>query len=325
MLNPTIVELGDVVSDRGLLDLGMLLKQRNYAFVQPSVSEVRRQRRRPAEVADALPRLFGWGMEVGLGEIDRTLREAIGAAGVLHADRQQGVCAASIRCATVRGALCFHTAGPGAAQDAVFIGPDTYHFIDVLERELAGRSGISAILEVGCGSGAASIWLAQRFPHAHVVACDINPAALRLADINRRLAGVDNLSFVLSDVLAGVQGEFDLVVSNPPFIADSAGRIYRDGGGLLGMALPLRIIDEAHARLRQHGTVLMYTVSPIVRGRHVLADQLQARAIGHAIHVLDPDVYRDLHALPAYQGVESICAVLVAVPARARQTGAGRL
>lgn len=305
------------MNDRGLLDLGALLQQRGYAFVQPSVADIKRHRRQGGDSGDVLVRLFGWGLPVAATAIDSGLAAAMDAAGVLqHGDQADSVSSA-IRCASVSGALCFHTAGPGAAQDAVFVGPDTYHFIDMLEEELAPAAPVASIVEVGCGSGAASIWLARRYPQARIVACDINPAALHLAEINRRLAGVDNLHVQFSDVLADVAGEFDLIVSNPPFIADEEKRVYRDGGGLFGLELPLKIVEQALTRLRRGGRMLMYTVSPFIGGRQLLASQLDTRGIAHTTRVLAADVCRDLLDLPAYEGVEAIASLMLTVPARA--------
>ncbi|MEJ7730605.1 MAG: methyltransferase [Polyangiaceae bacterium] len=146
-----------------------------------------------------------------------------------------------------------------------------------------------------------------------MVLADINPTALALATINADLAGAaDRVEVVESDVLAGVAGAFDLVVSNPPYLVDDGARIYRDGGGELGSALSVRIAAEALARLQPGGRLLLYTGTAVVAGEHVLRGALQP-ALQHAASVrydeLDPDVFGEELERPAYQAVERLAVV----------------
>ena len=82
------------------------------------------------------------------------------------------------------------------------------------------------ILDLGTGSGAIAITLLAELPHASGVATDVSPEALAVAAANAQNLGVaDRLQFVESRWFEGVDGLFDLVVSNPPYIpaADIAG------------------------------------------------------------------------------------------------------
>ena len=58
---------------------------------------------------------------------------------------------------------------------------------------------------------------------------DINRLALEYAAVNAELNGVANVEVVHSDILRGVEGPIDLVISNPPYLIDDAARVYRDG------------------------------------------------------------------------------------------------
>src|SRR5947209_4318790 len=84
-----------------------------------------------------------------------------------------------------------------------------------------------------------------------------------------------------------------LLLANPPYLADDAGRTYRDGGGALGTGLSVRIVREALDRLRPGGRLLLYTATPVIEGEHVLWPQLEPLLCGlrHDYLELDPDVF----------------------------------
>lgn len=92
----------------------------------------------------------------------------------------------------------------------------------LVERCLALLEGVEdpAILDVGVGSGAIALALADERPDSRVIGTDSSGDALAVAEENRRRAGVDGrVRFVFGDLLAGEAGPFDLVVSNPPYVA----------------------------------------------------------------------------------------------------------
>lgn len=76
------------------------------------------------------------------------------------------------------------------------------------------------IMDVGTGSGCLAVALATEFRSATVIASDISPAALEVAQRNAaRHAVADRIDFRLTDLLDGVAERADLIVSNPPYVA----------------------------------------------------------------------------------------------------------
>lgn len=96
--------------------------------------------------------------------------------------------------------------------------PDTETLVDWALELLAGQSA-PRVLDLGTGSGAIALAIAKACPSAQVSAVDASADALDVARANAARLGLP-VRFVLSDWLAGVQGEFELVVSNPPYIAE---------------------------------------------------------------------------------------------------------
>jgi release factor glutamine methyltransferase len=89
----------------------------------------------------------------------------------------------------------------------------------VVERVLVRLAGVEAprVVDVGTGSGAIALALADERPDASVVATDNSPAALELARENAEWLGLE-VAFVETSLLDGVEGPFDAVVSNPPYV-----------------------------------------------------------------------------------------------------------
>ena len=81
---------------------------------------------------------------------------------------------------------------------------------------------VGRILEIGTGSGCIAIALAQAFPGSQVVAADLMASALEVAKINvERHAMTDRVELVESDLFEQIDGTFDLIVSNPPYVPES--------------------------------------------------------------------------------------------------------
>jgi release factor glutamine methyltransferase len=76
-----------------------------------------------------------------------------------------------------------------------------------------------AVLDVGTGSGAIALAIAAEHPGARVTAIDVSAGALELARENAHATGVD-VVFEVRDVRDGLDGTYDLVVSNPPYVTE---------------------------------------------------------------------------------------------------------
>lgn len=96
--------------------------------------------------------------------------------------------------------------------------PETEHLVELIV-QLTINYQLSAILDVGTGSGVIALSLAAHFPEAEIVASDISGDALALARENAARLGINRVQFVKSDLLEDIEGKFNLIVANLPYIA----------------------------------------------------------------------------------------------------------
>ena len=103
--------------------------------------------------------------------------------------------------------------------DVLIPRPETELLVEeVLAR--ASHRKIATILELGTGSGAIALALASELPHCTLVATDISPAALEVAERNAQKLDLQPIEFCLGDWFCAVAARrFDLIVANPPYIA----------------------------------------------------------------------------------------------------------
>jgi|UPI0003785E93 release factor glutamine methyltransferase len=98
--------------------------------------------------------------------------------------------------------------------------PETEHMIEWALATFPDQQGEWRFADVGTGSGCIAVTLACEFPQATVIASDISPAALKIAQANARYHGVaDRVSFVAADLLSATESlVFDAILSNPPYV-----------------------------------------------------------------------------------------------------------
>lgn len=96
--------------------------------------------------------------------------------------------------------------------------PETELLVEVALRKCAARAA-PQVLDLGTGSGCLAVTLALEIPSATVTAVDLSPAALAVASGNGLRLGA-RVEFLESDWLAAVSGRYDLIVGNPPYVAE---------------------------------------------------------------------------------------------------------
>jgi release factor glutamine methyltransferase len=137
----------------------------------------------------------------------------------------------------------------------------------VVERCLEHLRGIPEprVLDIGVGSGAIALALADEHPGARIVAVDASEGALALARENlARLDGDGRIELRWGDLLRGVSGAFDLVVSNPPYVGPEEYeslqpeiRLWEPREAVVGVGVGETIAREARAVLRPPGRLVL--------------------------------------------------------------------
>lgn len=296
-----------------LLDLIAHLKARDYQFVTPTPATHARVIAKAARrSAHDLRDIFGWSMPFAAHLLDSGLLGALQAGGWIETG-PDGL-RSRLRASSLGRDLFLHSAYPTDGKDAVFFGPDSYRFARLIAEELRRRPARRAarLVDVGTGSGIGGIVAARLCRAPNLMMTDINPVALRFARINAQAAGVP-ASFHQTDDLPTTESAFDLILANPPYIVDPAGRAYRDGGGMHGGEVSLGMARLAVPRLAAGGRFILYTGSAIVDGRDELRDRLADLAEEQKCTLryeeIDPDVFGEELETEAYKDVDRIALV----------------
>ena len=97
--------------------------------------------------------------------------------------------------------------------------PDSETLVDaVLEHTVGGKRSLR-VLDLGTGTGCLLLAILSELPNAAGVGVDISPAALAVARENSAMLGLDKRAdFKIGDWDAGLDGDFDIIISNPPYI-----------------------------------------------------------------------------------------------------------
>ena len=96
--------------------------------------------------------------------------------------------------------------------------PETERLVEESIKRLTETNG-KYVLDIGAGSGAIGVSIAKELPNTKVLACDLSEDALEVAKLNAEKLEATNIKFIKSDVFSEIKyKEFDLIVSNPPYI-----------------------------------------------------------------------------------------------------------
>lgn len=105
--------------------------------------------------------------------------------------------------------------------DVLIPRPETEVLVECILED-AKKEPVHTVLDMGTGSGCIAVSLAANLPEVRITALDVSGAALEIASKNAELNHVrDQIRFIEGDINTGLEFEskFDVVVSNPPYIA----------------------------------------------------------------------------------------------------------
>ena len=307
---------------QALLYLLNFLKQQDYQFT--AITPLSHQRILDRKQNDVnkeitLKDIFGWNLGFKKTDLDPALFSILEEHQLLKI--QENLYLSQVRVASLNNALFIHSAFPTIEQDAVFFGPDTYRFAYHLKQYLASRSDpLKRAVELCCGTSAAAVSIAKNFlDYDELIVADLNPKALLYSQMNIDFAGLKKIHPVQSDLFANLQGQFDLIFANPPYLIDPHQRQYRHGGDELdGNALSFRIIKEGIQHLNLRGCIFLYTGVTVTQDGNRFVEYLeklmkQYKNISWSYEEIDPDIFGEELEQPAYQHVDRIALALVKI------------
>ena len=147
--------------------------------------------------------------------------------------------------------------------------PETELIVEAVIERFAKSAAPLRIADVGTGSGCLAVALAHELPRARIVATDTSHEAIAIARRNAAQHGVsDRIDLRRTDLLDEIEGPFDLIVSNPPYVPEidrptlpPEVRDHEPAAALFagpdGLTIIERLLKQAHDRLREGGTLVM--------------------------------------------------------------------
>jgi len=139
--------------------------------------------------------------------------------------------------------------------DPVYRPSDDSYLLQACVEKLASGT----VLDMGTGSGIQAVTAAAKDNVVRVVAVDINPEALETTKRRAAETGVlDKLTLIQSDLFERVEGRFDWILFNAPYLPSEAG--LEDptwAGGERGAEVTERFLAAAHDHLQPGGSILL--------------------------------------------------------------------
>lgn len=191
--------------------------------------------------------------------------------------------------------------------------PDTEVIVEQAIRRIhewknAHENAVPRVFEVGTGSGAIGICLLKHFPDLNITAGDISGEALETARKNAERHGVeDRLTLLKGDLFCGLEGPFDFIISNPPYIAEKDKNalspdilLYEPAGALFagpdGLDVLVRIILEGVKIISHFGWILV----EIGKGQYIKLDQI----------VREPEKFQSVQVVEDYAGLVRVLCMM---------------
>jgi release factor glutamine methyltransferase len=174
--------------------------------------------------------------------------------------------------------------------------PETELLVEVALRHLP-KSAQCAVLDLGTGSGAVALAIASERALARVVGVDVSPGALGVARDNARALALPNVAFRLGSWFDAVPGEvFDVVVANPPYVAD------RDPALAALAAEPLLALVAGPAGLDALEAIIAAAPRHLTRGGWLLLEHGSTQE--HAVaKLLERRGFAGIECHPDYSGL----------------------
>lgn len=124
------------------------------------------------------------------------------------------------------------------------------------------RSRHKKAVDLGTGSGVHALLASDHCKET--IGVDINPRALMFSGFNAALNGVENVQFMLNDLLSSIDSTFDLLIANPPYLPDRAAKAGDNfwSGGIEGTELLQKIIEALPAKLEVGGIAYISALFP---------------------------------------------------------------
>jgi release factor glutamine methyltransferase len=147
--------------------------------------------------------------------------------------------------------------------DGVYQPDEDSFMLAMRAREIAAGGGSMRILEIGCGTGIASLACAGANAACSVLGIDANPEAVRNARENAARNGIGNATFCEGDMFEKADGKYGLVMFNPPYLPTgddekvSGGLNLAFDGGPDGREQTRRFLAGITGVLAQGGTALL--------------------------------------------------------------------
>ena len=146
--------------------------------------------------------------------------------------------------------------------------PETEELVEKIISDFRFQISDFRILDVGTGSGVIALSLAAKFPEAEIHAVDVSDEALVLARENAARLGLsERVRFTKSDLLDALEGDFDLIVANLPYVSTTdrpslSREVLHDPemalfAGDRGDEIIRQLIEQAPARLRTNGLLAL--------------------------------------------------------------------